>query len=123
MEADKEKIKAMVHWPQSKNVIELRGFLGLIRYYRRFVQGYGNLAAPLTQLLHKDAFEWNDETTSASEGLKQAMMIIPVLTSLDFSQPFVIETDASRFGLWCSLIPKFLTNSLLQSEVIPISSG
>lgn len=70
MEADKEKIKAMVHWPQSKNVIELRGFLGLIRYYRRFVQGYGNLAAPLTQLLHKYAFEWNDETTSAFEGLK-----------------------------------------------------
>lgn len=69
---------------------------------QRFVKGYGNIGAPLTRLLHKDAFVWNesnDDAIQAFEELKQAMMTILVLALLDFSLLFIIEIDASGFAL------------------------
>ena len=63
VEADEVKVKAMVNWPQPKDVSELRGFLDLTGYYRRFVKGYGNIAAPLTKLLQKNGFNWNEDAT------------------------------------------------------------
>lgn len=60
---------------------------------------YGTLAAPLTQLLKKDAFEWTKQATDAFEKLKTTMVIMPVLALPDFNLPFVIETDASDTGL------------------------
>lgn len=57
--ADPEKIKVMVQWPKPKNIQELRGFLGLTSYYRRFVKGYGTVARALTDLIKKDQFRWN----------------------------------------------------------------
>ena len=99
VEADGEKVKTMVNWPQPTNVSELRGFLGLTGYYRRFVKNYGNIAAPLTKLLQKNGFHWGDDATAAFESLKQAMISVPVLALPDFSLPFIIETNASGTGL------------------------
>ncbi|KAA0054183.1 Transposon Ty3-G Gag-Pol polyprotein [Cucumis melo var. makuwa] len=99
VEADGEKVKTMVNWPQPTNVSELRGFLGLTGYYRRFVKNYGNIAAPLTKLLQKNGFHWGDDATTTFESLKQAMISVPVLALPDFSLPFIIETDASGTGL------------------------
>ena len=99
VEADGEKVRAMVNWSLPKNVSELRGFLGLTRYYRRFVKKYGDIAAPLTKQLQKKRFNWGEEATIAFEKLKRAMVSVPVLALPNFALPFVIETNASGFGL------------------------
>lgn len=99
MEADPEKVRAMLEWPVPTNVREVRGFLGLTGYYRRFVHHYGSLAALLSQVLKGGAFEWNEDTQVAFERLKNAMMTLPVLALLGFDLPFEVETDASGYGI------------------------
>lgn len=94
VEVDGDKIQAMRHWPLPKSVTKLRSFLGLTDYCRRFGLNYEVLAAPLTKLLHKDAFSWNEEATEAFEKLKSAMSTLPVLALPNFDLPFIIETDA-----------------------------
>ncbi|TYK30692.1 RNA-directed DNA polymerase (Reverse transcriptase) [Cucumis melo var. makuwa] len=98
---DPDKIKAIVDWPCPMNVREVRGLTG---YYRRFVQHYGSIAAPLTHLLKKGGFKWNDEAKEAFEKLKKAMMSLPVLALPSFDHPFEIETDASGYGVGAVLI-------------------
>lgn len=97
--ADPSKVEAMTEWPQPKNIKQLRGFLGLTGYYRRFVSHYATLAAPLTELLKKNNFVWSEKTIVAFERLKQAMLSTPVLRLPDFTKTFVVETDASNVGI------------------------
>ncbi|GJT06829.1 putative mitochondrial protein [Tanacetum coccineum] len=96
---DPNKIKAVVEWPTPTNLKQLREFLGLTWYYMRFVQQYGTLAKPLTQLLKKDAFSWSEEADKAFKTLKHVMTTPHVLALPDFSAPFIIETDASSQGI------------------------
>ena len=104
VEVDPEKIRAITEWPVLVNVREVRGFLGLTGYYRKFVQNYGTVAAPLTQLLKIGGFKWTREVQEAFNRLKQAMMTLPVLALPNFNMPFEIETDASELGLGAVLI-------------------
>ena len=60
VKVDEEKIEAILSWPSPSNLTELRGFIGLCNYYRRFVQGYSRFTTPLTGLTKKGAFNWNE---------------------------------------------------------------
>lgn len=76
--ADPTKIEAMVKWPAPKNVKELGGFLGLTGYYRKFVANYGSIVLPpLTQLLKKGNFKWNETTENAFQQLKVSNDVCP----------------------------------------------
>ena len=99
-----DKVEAMMTWPVSSNLKEVRGFLGLTGYYQKFIWNYAQLARPLTDKLRKDTFGWNDATFSAFIALKQAMTQAPVLSLPDFSKLVFIETDASNCGLGAVII-------------------
>ena len=71
VKVDPSKIKAITEWPQPDTISKLRGFLGLIGYYRRYVKNYAHKTTPLTNLLKKNSFLWNDEVEICFEALKR----------------------------------------------------
>ncbi|WVZ63910.1 LOW QUALITY PROTEIN: hypothetical protein U9M48_013504 [Paspalum notatum var. saurae] len=91
---DLAKTAAMVQWPRPTLMTELRAFLGLTNYYRRFVKHYGLIAQPLTHILRLKQFAWLDTAEQAFLKLKEAMVRALVLAIPNFELPFTIETDA-----------------------------
>ncbi|CAL9026823.1 unnamed protein product, partial [Prunus brigantina] len=102
---DPQKIEAVMNWPQPTSVTEIRSFLGLAGYYRRFVEGFSVIAASLTRLTRKGVkFEWSDECEKSFTELKTRLTTAPVLALPDDSGNFVIYSDASQQGLGCVLM-------------------
>lgn len=99
MRVDPKKIAYMQEWPHPTTLKRICGILCLIGYYREFVKNYGKIASPLTTLLKKNNFSWNEATEQALSILKQAMCNTPILSMLDFSKTFVLKCDASGKGL------------------------
>nr|GFC01220.1 putative reverse transcriptase domain-containing protein [Tanacetum cinerariifolium] len=102
---DPTKVEAITKWPRPTSVTEVRSFLGLASYHRRFVEGFSRLALPLTKLMRKgEKFIWNEEREKSFEELKQCLVSAPVLTLLSGSGGFQIYSDASKKGLGCVLM-------------------
>ena len=89
-----EKIQAILDWSTLRTLTELKGFLGIYCYYRRFVKGFSQLCAPLTDLTKKGAFKWSPEAQSTFENMKKAMSTCLVLALTNFAQAFTVECDA-----------------------------
>jgi hypothetical protein len=97
---DPAKIQSVESWPVPQNLKELRGFLGLTGYYRKFIKHYAIISQPLTHLLRKGVhFLWTGDTEVAFQTLKQALITAPVLALPDFTEQFIIETDACDVGI------------------------
>ena len=102
------KIKAILEWPIPNKVKELRGFLGITGYYRRFIKDYAKIAKPLTSQLKKD----NDKVmhtpdfVKAVEKLKKILISSEVLAYPNFEEKFILTTDASNVSLGCVLSQK-----------------
>ncbi|XP_026459821.1 uncharacterized protein LOC113360534 [Papaver somniferum] len=135
VKVDPSKIRSMTEWPLPSNIKELIGFLGLTGYYRKFVQGYGILSRPLTELLKKNAFTWSHATTTAFHNLKIAMTQTPVLAFPDLTKDSVLEADACENGIGAVLMqqgrpiaffsqplgPRATTLSTYEKEMLLIS--
>jgi hypothetical protein len=97
---DPQKVDKLDNLPSPKNLTQLRAFLGLASYYRRFIEGFSKKAGPLLKLLKKDEpFIWDKTKDETFIWLKQCLIQAPILQYPDYSEPFVLFTDASYQGL------------------------
>ena len=97
---DPDKVAAIQKFPTPASVKELRSFLGLASYYRRFIPGFSKVASPLFALTHKGReFAWSQECEDVFKKMKSLLSTAPLLVFPDFSKEFVLETDASGLGL------------------------
>ena len=102
---DPTKIEAVVNWKPPRNVTEVRIFLGLAGYYRRFVRGFSITAYPLTKLLSKGIkFEWTNKCQNSFQQLKGMLVEAPVLTQPTSGKEYTLYSDASGIGLGCVLM-------------------
>lgn len=101
---DPQKIQCVVNFPIPTNEKEVKSFLGLSGYYRRFVPGYGRIAKPLTTLLKKDVpFQWTDLCQASFDELKSILTTEPLLQYPDFNRTFNLTCDASNYAIGCVL--------------------
>jgi len=102
---DPSKVEAVLKWERPKSVTEIRSFVGLAGYYKRFILGFFKMVAPLTQLTRKDQpFAWTDRCEESFLELKKKLTSAPVLVIPDASKPFEVFCDASHQGLGCVLM-------------------
>ena len=102
---DPQKIEAIVNWKPPTNVTDIWSFLGLVGYYRKFVEGFSKLAAPLTKLARKEEkFVWSEACQQSFDELKRKLTSAPVLTLLSGHDGYTMYCDASKQGLGCVLM-------------------
>ncbi|XP_052723098.1 uncharacterized protein LOC128193518 [Vigna angularis] len=102
---DPSKVRAVLDWKSPRSVTKVRSFVGLAGYYRRFIEGFAKIVAPLTQLTRKDQpFAWTDLCEERFQELKVKLTSAPVLILPDTSKPFEVYCDASHQGLGCVLM-------------------
>ena len=99
IEMEEDKVAGVLNWPTPKTVRDIRKFLGLANYYRRFVKDFAKLARPLNNLTRKEEkWKWRNEQQKAFEQLKMVFMSRPLLVAPDLDKEFRVEADASNFA-------------------------
>ncbi|XP_073152839.1 uncharacterized protein [Henckelia pumila] len=102
---DSKKVEAVMDWPRPKTVTEVRSFLGLAGYYRKFVEGFSSIAIPLTKLTQKNSkFNYDELCEKSFQTLKEKLASTPVLILPTEGKDFTIYSDASKGGLGCVLV-------------------
>jgi hypothetical protein len=102
---DPSKVQEVMEWRPPKSVLQIRSFLGLAGYYRRFVPDFSRIAKPMTELLKKGVkFVWDEKCENAFQTLKRYLTSAPVLAQPDNSKPYEVYCDASGTGLGCVLM-------------------
>ncbi|KAK1606090.1 hypothetical protein QYE76_029763 [Lolium multiflorum] len=99
------KVASVLDWEAPKNVKEIRGFLGMAGYYRRFIEGFSKIAGPMTKLLRKNTpFVWSEECEKSFQTLKEKLTTAPVLAVPEDGKDYTVYCDASKHGLGCVLM-------------------
>jgi hypothetical protein len=97
---DPKKVKAIMEWPVLKNAHEVRSFMGIAGYYRRFMEGFSKIVKPITTLQRKGVrYEWTEECDSAFIKLKMLLTSASILRVSDMEKDFTVCTDVSKQGL------------------------
>jgi len=100
IEMEKEKVDGVLSWPEPKNAKDIRKFLGLANYYRRFIKDFAQVARPMNILTRKDVkWQWGEEQQKAFDELKRIFTTKPVLVAPDLDKEFRVEADASNYAI------------------------
>nr|CAH66095.1 OSIGBa0114I04.2 [Oryza sativa] len=102
---DPSNVESVTNWKQPKTVSEIRSFLGLAGYYRRFIENFSKIAKPMTRLLQKDVkYKWSEECEQSFQELKNRLISAPILILPDPKKGSQVYCDASKLGLGCVLM-------------------
>lgn len=113
-----EKIQSMLEWPLPTTLKGLRGCLGLTSYYRKLVRGYASIVAPLTYMLKKNYFQWNEDSKNRFANMKITMTTTPVLKHPDFTKEFSLGTDSSNSRIGVVLSQEGHTIAFFSAKLI-----
>ena len=104
---DSAKVEVLMRWERPKSVFEIRSFLGLVGYYRQFIENFSQIACPMTRLTRKGVnFDWNDKCEESFQELKKRLTTTPVLITPVSGEKYTVFCDASGVGLGCVLMQK-----------------
>ncbi|GJU63350.1 putative reverse transcriptase domain-containing protein [Tanacetum coccineum] len=104
---DPAKIKSIKDWASPKSPTEIHQFLGLVGYYRRFIEGFSKIAKPMTKLTQKKVkFEWVDKQETVFQLIKKKLCSAPILALPEGSKDFIVYSDASKKGLGAVLMQR-----------------
>jgi hypothetical protein len=105
LKIDPSKVKVILDWPKPNNVIEVRSFLGVAQYWRKFIANFSSIATPLHEVTSiKQVFQWGGKQQNSFDALKEKISSAPVLALPNLRQPFEIQTDASNYAMGAVLL-------------------
>eukprot|EP00253_Pinus_taeda_P033750 PITA_33750 len=105
LKIDPSKVEVIINWLKPNTAIEVRIFLEVVQYWRKFIANFSLIATPLHSLTSvKQVFQWGGKQQKAFDTLKERISIAPVLALLDLQHPFEIETDASEYAMGAVLM-------------------
>ena len=108
IEMEKKKVDGVLSWPEPKNVKDVRKFLGLANYYRRFIKDFTQVARPMNTLMRKDVKQqWGDKQQQAFDELKRILTTRPVVVAPDLDKEFRVEADALNYATGGVLLIKY----------------